>query len=149
MPLNLRRPLHILLVEQDQAIRDLFATLLQGHGYVVTAVDGVLGAIEHASRKPPDVVFSSLVFSNLDGFELCRRLRALTAMAQALIVAVTGYAEAGIRERSRAAGFDAYLLKPVSVDTLLRLLASFKTRRVIANVGRLPGAFGGPRPVSG
>lgn len=123
-----------MLVEQDHAIRDLMITLLQGQCYTVSAVSGARAALENAAKQTPDAVFSSLVFSDFDGFVLCRRLRALAGTAQALIVAVTGYAEAGIRQRAHAAGFDAYLLKPVSVHTLLDLLASFKTRRVLARV---------------
>lgn len=137
-----------MLVEQDHAIRDLMTTLLQGQGYTVSAVSGAHAALEDAARQTPDAVFSSLVFSDLDGFELCRRLRALADTAQALIVAVSGYAEAGIRQRTLAAGFDAYLLKPVSVHTLLHLLASLKTRRVLARVAGRPGPSPAARPLS-
>ena len=148
MPSNLRRPLHVLLVEQDHAIRDLIATLLRNEGYAVSAVGGALPALQRARVAAPDAVISSLVFGDLDGLELCRRLRAMPHMAHALIVALTGYATAGIREMAREAGFDSYLLKPVSVHTLLDLLASYKTGRVIAAVGGAPGAARGTLSLS-
>ncbi|MFC0252681.1 response regulator [Massilia consociata] len=117
---------HVLLVEQDGSIRDLFSTLLTTHGYSVSTAGGGEEALEQAALRPPHAVFSSLVFSDMDGFELCRRLRSQAPSSPGLVVALTGYSESGIREKVLQAGFDSYLLKPVSVHTLLELLASHR-----------------------
>lgn len=125
-------PLHILLVEQDEAIRELISTLLQAHGHTVgTAHDGA-SALRQVAIQAPQAVFTSLVFSDMDGFALCRRLRALPATSASLIVALTGYSESGIQERVAQAGFDSYMLKPVSVLTLLSSLESFGARHAAA-----------------
>jgi CheY-like chemotaxis protein len=52
----------------------------------------------------------------MDGYELARRLRGMLNGAR--LIAVTGYRQQGDRERSREAGFDAHLVKPVSLDVL-------------------------------
>lgn len=69
--------MHILLVEQDDDIRTLFATFLGERGYIVSAACEPVEALNMATSNVPDVVLSSLVFHGMDGFELCRRLRAL------------------------------------------------------------------------
>lgn len=122
-------PLHILLVEQDDSILELFSTLLHENGHVVSIARGGLEALHQVSIAAPHAVFSSLVFGDIDGFELCRRLRANPGTADSLVVALTGYSQPGIQEQVAQAGFDSYLLKPVSVHTLLGLIESFATDR--------------------
>jgi DNA-binding response OmpR family regulator len=129
MELNAGAPLHILLVEQDAAICELFSSLFQAHGHAVSIVNTGTDAIALADNDAPHVVFSSLVFHDMDGFDLCRRLRAMPATTGSLIVALTGYAETGIREKVLEAGFDSYLLKPVGMHTLLEQLEAFQSRR--------------------
>ena len=55
--------------------------------------------------------------------ELARRLRALPATRQAVLIALTGYGQAQDRERSERAGFDHHLVKPVEIERLSALLA--------------------------
>lgn len=114
--------MHILLVEQDDDIRSLFTTFLSEHGHSVSAAREPVEALELVTSTAPDAVISSLVFLGMDGFELCRRLRALPITSRSLIVALTGYSENGIEERAREAGFDRYLLKPVSIQEVLMML---------------------------
>jgi CheY-like chemotaxis protein len=58
----------------------------------------------------------------MDGFELAARLRATPEGAAMKLIAVTGYGQAADRERSRSAGFDAHLVKPVDLEMLADLL---------------------------
>jgi DNA-binding response OmpR family regulator len=58
----------------------------------------------------------------MDGFELCRRLRAQTGGEERVLVAITGWGQAEDRRRSQEAGFDAHLVKPVDPDALLALV---------------------------
>lgn len=118
--------MRILLIEQDDDIRTLFMTFLSERGYIVSAACEPIEALEMATSKVPEVVLSSLVFRGMDGFELCRRLRALPETSKSLIVALTGYSENGIEERARKAGFDKYLLKPVSIQRVLMMLDAAK-----------------------
>jgi CheY-like chemotaxis protein len=105
-------------------------------GYVVSAARGAIEALRIVGSASPDAIFSSLVFDDMDGFELCRHLRAMPGSATSLIVALTGYSEPGIQARAAQAGFDFYLLKPVSVHNMLALLRSFEQRKGPAGFGR-------------
>lgn len=129
MPLIMTAPLHILLAEQDDDIRGLFAALFGSRGHSVSHARNAVEALDCVERKAPDVVFSSLVFGDLNGFELCRRLRSLPQTAGSLIVALTGYTETGIQAKVKAAGFDRYFLKPVKLHAVLDLLAQRAVQR--------------------
>lgn len=126
-------PVHVLLVEQDDSILELFSMLLCANGYVVSTARAGLEALDLVAETAPHIVLTSLVFGDIDGFELCRRLRAMPATSDSLIVALTGYSQAGVAERVLAAGFDHYLLKPVSLHTLLEMIASHAARQASAH----------------
>lgn len=130
MTLDFVAPLHVLLVEQDEEIRALFTTLLTAYGAKVSVASDAHAALAIATSNPPQAVFSSIVFHDMDGFELCRRLRARTETCESLIVALTGYSENKIEEKIRAAGFDRYLLKPVSIHVVISLLETIAQRRL-------------------
>lgn len=131
MPPNTVAPMHILLVEKDDEIRKLFATCFEGAGYTVSATTEPVKALEMVKLKIPDAIFSSIFFYGMDGFELCRQLRAMPETVATMIVALTGYSENGIEEKIEKAGFDKYLLKPVSIHVLLSLLAALKEHKDI------------------
>jgi CheY-like chemotaxis protein len=80
------------------------------------------GAIDRAVAFDADVVLLDLGMPGLDGFEICRRLRASDLPHRPRIVAMTGWGREEDRARTAAAGFDAHLVKPVDVATLARLL---------------------------
>ena len=94
-------------------------------GYDVrTAIDGVEG-VAMTSRYAPQLIFMDLGMPNMDGLEAARRIRTLTGGREILIAALTGWGQQGDRERTRAAGVDLHLVKPVSsqeLDNVLRLL---------------------------
>lgn len=120
-------PLHVLIVEEDDEVRDIYKTLFETQGFVASTAKRGLDAIE-LSKCGPDAVFSSLVFRDISGFDLCRALRAQPQTAESLIVALTGYSENGLQETITKAGFDAYLLKPVRLQAILDLLKRLQTR---------------------
>ena len=59
----------------------------------------------------------------MDGYELARRLRADSRSARLVLVALTGYGQVSDRDKGIAAGFDHYLVKPVSPETLINLMS--------------------------
>jgi CheY-like chemotaxis protein len=71
---------------------------------------------------PPDVVLLDLGLPGMDGFEVARCLRRRPGFESVLLVAVTGYGQERDRQRTREAGFDLHLLKPVAPEELKRLL---------------------------
>ena len=98
---------------------------LSGH-HVDVAEDGVRG-VEHARAIQPDVALVDIGLPGMDGYEVARRIRRDLGGAIRLI-ALTGYGQPEDRRRAAAAGFDAYLVKPVLADQLARALTSERTR---------------------
>ena len=123
---NVARPLHVLLVERDEDIRSLLEMLFVGQGYTVSCAREPAEALELVKTMVPDAIFSSLVFAGMNGFELCRHLRAMPETATKFIVALTGFTADGVEETILDAGFDRYLLKPVNMLFLLSLLDTLK-----------------------
>ena len=91
------------------------------------AAEGGAAGVDLARSGRPDVVLVDIGLRDLDGYEVGRQLRAIFGPSIRLI-ALTGYGQAEDRQRSRAAGFDAHLVKPVSGpllhETIGALLAS-------------------------
>jgi signal transduction histidine kinase/DNA-binding response OmpR family regulator len=112
----------VLIVDDNVDAADSLAMLLGLLGHEVDlAYDGP-SALEAAGRFQPQVVLLDIGLPILDGYEVARRLR--TASPELLLIAVSGYGQESDRERSRQAGFDQHLIKPVDFDVLQGLLAS-------------------------
>jgi PAS domain S-box-containing protein len=110
----------ILVIDDNNDAREALVVLLQLAGHELhEAADGLSG-LDSVSRLQPDVVFADIGLPGIDGFELARRIRANEASPR--LIALTGYDHPDQRRRGAEAGFDAYLVKPVEVDALLREL---------------------------
>ena len=110
--------LRILVVDDNRDAADTLALLLESHGATVLAVyDGsaALAALEHF---PAQALLLDLGMPDMDGFELARRIRRDTRLAGLRIVALTGWGQQADRERTRSAGFDHHLTKPVDFNAL-------------------------------
>jgi PAS domain S-box-containing protein len=112
----------ILIVEDNDDARESLRLLLEALGHrVVAAADGQEG-VTLAQLHHPEVALIDLGLPGLDGYEVARALRATPAGKRITLVAVTGYGQAEDRQRSKEAGFDAHLVKPVSQALLSRLI---------------------------
>jgi len=121
-------PLRILIVDDNQDGADTLAAVLRLTGHEVdTAYDGQEG-VEAAERIQPDVVLLDIGLPRLNGYEAARRIR--SQGRRTLLVAVTGWGQEEDRRRSRDAGFDHHLVKPLDPDELMRLLAELGRRPV-------------------
>lgn len=107
-------------VDAAELLRDALAML--GHDAAV-ALDGGAALAQAASFRP-DVVLLDLGLPDMDGFEVARRLREDGATAR--LVALTGYGQLDDRERTRAAGFDLHLVKPVDLAGLEAAFADLR-----------------------
>ena len=111
----------ILVVDDNRDAADTLAMLLAVSGHEVrTAYDG-LQAVEAAATWRPDVVLLDIGLPGLDGYEAARRMRA--QRDGVVLVAMTGWGQDDDRRRSREAGFDAHLTKPVDYADLTKVLA--------------------------
>jgi PAS domain S-box-containing protein len=114
----------ILIVEDNDDARESLRLLLEGLGHrVVEAGDGHHG-LALALHHRPEVVLIDLGLPGLDGYEVARALRASPTGQTTALIAVTGYGQAEDRRRSKEAGFDAHLVKPVSQSLLSTLIAA-------------------------
>ncbi len=113
------RPYHILVVEDDAAIARVLRLELEHEGYrVETAPDGLSG-LEKA-LKEPDLVVLDVMLPKMDGFEVCRRVRAKSRVPIIMLTAKVGGLDVGA---------DDYVVKPFSVEELLaRIRARLRER---------------------
>jgi signal transduction histidine kinase/CheY-like chemotaxis protein len=117
------RPTRILVVEDNPDAREALRGVLEMEGHqVAAAVDGADG-IELGAAFRPEIAFIDIGLPALDGFEVARRLRAGDEGKKAILVAVSGRGQPEDRRRAQAAGFDAYLIKPVVPEQLFELIA--------------------------
>ena len=128
--------MHILVVDDDQAVRDSLARSLHYAGYEVsTAVDGV-DALAQLSSMRPDAVVMDVMMPRLDGLETTRSLRA--SGNDVPILVLTARDAVGDRVDGLDAGADDYMVKPFSFEELQARLRAL-TRRVLASTPVTPG----------
>jgi two-component system cell cycle response regulator DivK len=109
----------ILVVEDNQKNMKLLRDVLEAKGYrTLEAMTGV-DAVELATEHGPDLVLMDVQLPDIDGLEALGRLRADARTASIPVLAVTAQAMHGDRERFLAAGFDAYISKPVDIVELV------------------------------
>jgi CheY-like chemotaxis protein len=128
----------VLVVDDNVTAAQSLALVLKLEGYdVQVAHDGAV-VLEAARRFRPEVVLLDIGLPGMDGYQLAGRLRQDQALRVhiALLVAVTGYAEDEARRRSREAGFDHHLVKPIDPDALLALLASLEWAETTTEDGK-------------
>ena len=100
---------------------------LLGHEAVV-AYDG-MSAVEIARVRPPEAVLLDVRMPGIDGYETCRRMRALPALRMVPIIALTGATQSDVNQRAQEAGFDLVLGKPVQMQGLQQTLEALVAAR--------------------
>ena len=114
----------VLVVDDDPAVADSMSVLLQFEGHEVRAAASGEAALALVRDFRPRVVLLDIGLQGMDGYQVAHQLRAQQAADEKLcLVAVTGYGHEEARARSRAAGFDRHLVKPVAPEVLCALLA--------------------------
>ena len=126
-PLTLPSARRILVVDDNRDLTETLSMLLRVYGHDVRAAQDAPSAIEIAVAFRPEVVFLDLGLPGIDGYELARRLREHPDLRQARLAALSGYGQEADRNRTKAAGFDAHLVKPVSYADLIPVLALSET----------------------
>lgn len=115
----------ILLVEDDDDVREMTRKALAGQGAVLTCAADATEALAAIERETPDVVLSDIGMPGLDGHAFLRRVRALprTTGGRIPAVAITALATREARVASREAGFHYHLTKPYSLAQLTEIVS--------------------------
>jgi CheY-like chemotaxis protein len=117
--MNRRR---VLIVEDNQDAGEMYRLLLELAGHEVLIAENGAHGLELLKSARPDVAIVDIGLPGMDGYEVARRFRAEPGASGVLLVALTGYGSPSDRDRSRQAGFDLHLIKPVDPQALQALL---------------------------
>ena len=112
----------VLVVEDDIDSARSLTWILRDMGHDVEyAINGYV-AVDIAAKMRPEFVFLDLALPGMNGFEVCRRLKRMSALDGVRIIAVSAYAQEEYRSRSKEAGCDGYIVKPIDPSVLEMLL---------------------------
>jgi two-component system chemotaxis response regulator CheY len=111
----------ILVVDDDESIRELLRLHLAAAGYEVHTTPDAIAAGYHVLRSAPDLIICDINMPHMDGFEFIEALRADTTLPRIPVIFLTSYDEGD--DRGRQLGAVGYLTKPVRADRLLHLVA--------------------------
>jgi len=138
--------MHILVVDDDQAVRDSLARSLKYTGYEVTTASDGVAALAQLSTTKADAVIMDVMMPRLDGLETTRMLR--TSGNDVPILILTARDAVGDRVDGLDAGADDYMVKPFALDELLARLRAL-TRRSKAEAAAEADPPGAPAPAAG
>ena len=127
---------HLVIAEDDRAVRESVTRALELEGYTVEAVTDGVAALEAASKEGVDLLLLDLGMPNMDGLTVCRRLR--SAGSRLPILVLTARTEVSDRVSGLDAGADDYLPKPFSLDELLARLRSLLRRSTFDDTDEIP-----------
>ena len=128
-PAEARRPASVLVVEDDDAVRNNVARLLRLEGYQVDIASNGARGLERARALRPDVVVTDVSMPGLDGFALVEALRADPALAATAVLMLTALDDRASMRRGMTAGADDYLAKPFTRAELLDALQGLLKKR--------------------
>ena len=113
----------ILIVEDDANSRTYLERALKSQGYSVeSAANGVAG-LEQAEQSPPDLIISDIMMPEMDGFELCRRVKTDERLRSIPFVFYTAtYVEPKDEKLAMALGASRFLIKPMELDDFFRAI---------------------------
>jgi signal transduction histidine kinase len=123
-PLLASADLDILIIEDNVDVAELLSAWLDGRGYTTHVAHNGAAALELLERTQSQIVLCDLGLPEMDGFEICRRVKELPLASPPVMVALTGWGMAEDRRRTHESGFDHHLVKPVAPEALFLLLDS-------------------------
>jgi len=135
-------PAKVLVVDDDEKNRVLLRDVLTAEGYAVTEAAGGRTALDIIAANPPDVVLLDIMMPEIDGFEVCRRIKNNPATEPISVILVTALTDRSDRLMGIEAGANDFLVKPVDTrDVVLRVRNAARMKflydRVRENYSRL------------
>ena len=120
--------MRILVVDDNRDAALSLSLLLQKLGCEARAVFDAAHAMNEVGTLPPSLVLMDIGMPEVDGYELCRRMRKEPFGAGLFLVALTGWGQEEDKARAFEAGFDRHVVKPIDRQTLLALLNEVSER---------------------
>ncbi len=117
-------PRRVLIVDDNVDSADSLAMVLKFDGHETDLVYTSREAVTRALAFRPDIVLLDIGLPDIDGYEVARLMRASPQLNGVRLVALTGYGQPEDRMRTKAAGFDDHLVKPVEFGALARTIAA-------------------------
>jgi CheY-like chemotaxis protein len=111
-----------LIVEDNQDAGEMYRLLVELAGHEAMLAENGKRGLELLKSARPDIALVDIGLPGLDGYEVARRFRSEPGSDRVLLVALTGYSASADQDRSRQAGFDIHLIKPVDPQALKLLL---------------------------
>jgi CheY-like chemotaxis protein len=124
VPRTIPSGLRVLVVDDNVDTARSLSLLLQGLGCTTQEVHDGLHVVDTAKSFQPDAVLLDIGLPGVDGYHIARIIRQTPDLSKVRLIAITGYGQQQDRERSRDAGFDEHLVKPVQFDSLIEALAA-------------------------
>jgi signal transduction histidine kinase/CheY-like chemotaxis protein len=121
----------VLLVEDNDDARELFAMMLESSGYRVIQADNGEDGLRAAAEVVPDIAFIDIGLPGMNGFELAARLKSNPVTESILLVALSGYGTADDTTRSANAGFHRHLVKPVKIADIISTIVALRSEKDI------------------
>lgn len=125
----------ILIVDDDPQIQETLTTILSAHQYETEVASSGFEAGAKVMKFEPGLILLDLIMPEMSGFEVCRLIKKDPDTSHIKILALTGYDTKENRDRIMEAGADAYVAKPVLMNTLLRHIENLFIQTVINNNG--------------
>lgn len=111
--------LSILIIEDNDQNMYMLSYLLTNNNYkVIKAFNGIDG-LDAAHKNQPEIILIDIQLPDMDGYEICLKLRDNSLLITTTVIAVTSYAMEGDREKAIKAGVDGYIEKPINTDTFV------------------------------
>lgn len=112
----------VLIIEDNPSNMKLASLVLSKAGFEVLKASNAIDGIEIATREKPQVILMDVQLPGMDGLEATRRLRTGAATGDLCIIAMTALAMPGDEEKTRQAGCDGYISKPIRYTQLVEQL---------------------------
>jgi adenylate cyclase len=135
----------VLVIDDSSVVRKMIDQALSSQGFtVLTAVDGEQG-LEVAAKELPDLIITDAIMPGIDGFEVCRRLKADPELSEIPIAFLSAKESKGAQLRGLATGASIYITKPFQMDKLIvmieRLLAELRLKREASKIRSIFGRY--------
>jgi two-component system phosphate regulon response regulator PhoB len=115
----------VLVVQNDQPTQDLLADVLESEGYAVERAATGAAGLERLDHAEVDLVLLDFSLPDLNGLELCQRIRARPGTSRLPVIMLSGWSGESREVAGYAAGANEYVAKPFDIETLLALVRRY------------------------